>query len=310
MLLFLDSMVLNKSQSANTVSADYDKIAGLFEDLDLYLNRLKILEKDVPHVPELEVALTEVLTSVLVICGICAKFIKMKRIGRMFLPCRFPRAFLRSCAKQLHELNVTYVVDPSKERCRPYPYTWNFFPYLFQRVSFRCQEPSSATDINVPSVKAFRNLVSGEDDELSTAYAHFHKMVEQEQGAVRNATLSTVGQIQAVTGRTDLNTKILMARIESMFVLRSIDLLVLKTIYRSRSCSWTRQSPGKAIDAWLPWKAQRHIRKTSSGHWSVAAENGWISAMVHSKKAINALVSRNSYAFLSLKWPLHQLADL
>lgn len=123
MLLFLDSMVLNKSQSANTVSADYDKIAGLFEDLDLYLNRLKILEKDVPHVPELEVALTEVLTSVLVICGICAKFIKMKRIGRMFLPCRFPRAFLRSCAKQLHELNVTYVVDPSKERCRPYPYT-------------------------------------------------------------------------------------------------------------------------------------------------------------------------------------------
>ncbi|ELR06088.1 hypothetical protein VC83_07746 [Pseudogymnoascus destructans] len=40
-------------------------------------------------------------------------------------------------------------------------------------------------------------------------------MVEQEQGAVRNATLSTVGQIQAVTGRTDLNTKILMARIES-----------------------------------------------------------------------------------------------
>jgi hypothetical protein len=99
----------------------------------------------------------------------------------------------------------------------------------------------SATDINVSSVKAFRNLVSGEDDELSAAYAHFHRMVEQEQGAVRNATLAAVGQLQkestaiqavvreglAITGRTDLNTKTLMASaerwhkyLESMIVLR------------------------------------------------------------------------------------------
>ena len=83
-LVFLDSIILNKSQAANSVSADYDKIAGLFEDLDLYLSRLKILEKWVPPVPELEVALTEVLTSVLVLCGICAKYIKMKRLGETF----------------------------------------------------------------------------------------------------------------------------------------------------------------------------------------------------------------------------------
>lgn len=63
------------------MSADYDKIAGFFEDLDLYLNRLKILEKWVPPVPELEVALVKVLTSVLVLCGICAKYVMMKRIG-------------------------------------------------------------------------------------------------------------------------------------------------------------------------------------------------------------------------------------
>jgi hypothetical protein len=64
------------------VSADYDKITGLFKDLDLYLHRLKILEKWVPPVPELEVALTEVLTSVLVLCAIYAKYIKMNRIGK------------------------------------------------------------------------------------------------------------------------------------------------------------------------------------------------------------------------------------
>ena len=45
-------------------------------------------------------------------------------------------------------------------------------------------------------MKAFRNLVSGEDDELTTAYAYFHKTVEQEGGAVRNATLAGVQQMQ------------------------------------------------------------------------------------------------------------------
>ena len=65
----------------NAVSADYDKIVGFFEDLDLYLNRLKILEKWVPSVPELEVTLAQVLTSVLVLCGICAKYVKTKRLG-------------------------------------------------------------------------------------------------------------------------------------------------------------------------------------------------------------------------------------
>lgn len=55
-------------------------------------------------------------------------------------------------------------------------------------------------------MKAFRNLVSGEDDELTTAYAHFHKMVEQEQGAVRNATLAAVEQLRKETSamRTDV----------------------------------------------------------------------------------------------------------
>ncbi len=74
-------------------------------------------------------------------------------------------------------------------------------------------------------MKAFRNLVSGEDDELTTAYAHFHKMVEQEQGAVSNATLAAAEQLRKETSamhtevsvglataeRTEGNTKTLMA---------------------------------------------------------------------------------------------------
>lgn len=74
-------MIFNKSQTANKVSADYDKIVEVFEDLDLYLSRLKILEKQVRTVPELDVALAQVLASVLVLCGICAKYVKMKRLG-------------------------------------------------------------------------------------------------------------------------------------------------------------------------------------------------------------------------------------
>jgi hypothetical protein len=107
-------------------------------------------------------------------------------------------------------------------------------------------------------VKAFRNLVSGDDDELCAAHANFHKMVEQEQGAVRNATLAAVGQLQkgstaihavvqeglAMTERTDLNTKSLMASTEqlrsyqeSMIFSDSIHFLVTKVIHRSRGCS-------------------------------------------------------------------------
>lgn len=64
------------------MSADYDKITGFFEDLDLYLSRLKILEKDVPLVQQLGKALAQVLRSVLILCGICAKYVKMKRFGK------------------------------------------------------------------------------------------------------------------------------------------------------------------------------------------------------------------------------------
>ena len=84
------------------MSADYDKIAGFFEDLDLYLNRLKILEKWVPPIPELEVALAQVLTSVLVLCGICAKYVKMKRLGNyIFSSMLFPESLHENCLDEM-----------------------------------------------------------------------------------------------------------------------------------------------------------------------------------------------------------------
>jgi len=106
--------------------------------------------------------------------------------------------------------------------------------FLSQRTfpSFGFSDPNknSATDTNISSVKAFRNLVSGDDDKLSDAYKRFHKMVEQEQGAVRNATLVAVGQLQkettaiqvgmreslAITERIDLNAETLMASTERL----------------------------------------------------------------------------------------------
>lgn len=52
------------------------------------------------------------------------------------------------------------------------------------------------TDTNDAPVKAFHNIGSGEDDEITAAYAYFHKSVEQEGGAVRNATLAGVEQVK------------------------------------------------------------------------------------------------------------------
>jgi hypothetical protein len=48
-------------------------------------------------------------------------------------------------------------------------------------------------------VKAFRSLVSGEDADLKAAYDHFHKMVEREEGVVRNAVLVVVTEIKSDT---------------------------------------------------------------------------------------------------------------
>ena len=74
-------------------------------------------------------------------------------------------------------------------------------------------------------MKAFRNLVSRKDNKLTTAYTHFHKIVKQEQGVVRNTTLAVIEQVEiktsaintdirvvsATTKRTEGNTETLIA---------------------------------------------------------------------------------------------------
>lgn len=75
-------MPLTALKTANAVSADYDRVAAVFEDIKSYLHRLKALEHRVPAVPELELVITEVLTSIMVLCGISTKYIRTKRVGK------------------------------------------------------------------------------------------------------------------------------------------------------------------------------------------------------------------------------------
>ncbi|KAJ5154427.1 uncharacterized protein N7500_009866 [Penicillium coprophilum] len=110
-------------QTANSVSADFDKIAEFFRDVEFYLKRLKIMEGKVPLGPELEFVMAEVLKSVLVLCGICVKYTKKKRFA-----------------------------------------------------------------------KALRNLMSGEDDELASAYETFHQMVDREQRLIGTLSLVEMGE--------------------------------------------------------------------------------------------------------------------
>ena len=76
----------------------------------------------------------------------------------------------------------------------------NYLKFLIpiSSISSSGSNKYSATNGNIFSVKTFRNLVSGEDNELTTAYTHFQKMVKQEQGAVSNAALAVVEQSKGI----------------------------------------------------------------------------------------------------------------
>ena len=103
------------------------------------------------------------------------------------------------------------------------------------------------------------------------AYADFHKMVEQEQGAVRNATLASVVQSGktmrimqadmrknlAITEHTDGNAKDLMdstgriyERLEGKIVSGDASFwLASKRISSKGCCFRTRRNPGRVITA-------------------------------------------------------------
>lgn len=67
-------------QTANSISADYDKLEAFFREMDHYLHQLKIYEREeLVMIPELEEAQLEVLVSVLVLFGVGAKYAKTGR---------------------------------------------------------------------------------------------------------------------------------------------------------------------------------------------------------------------------------------
>ena len=129
------------------MSSDYDKIASLFEDLQSYLVRLKVLEGKVPPSPELVAIITEILASVLVLLGFFTKYIQTKRTGK------YPTDSCPVCQSHL----VT----------------------------------------KSPTVKTLRSLVSGEDVDLRAARDRFHKLVEREEGVVRNAIFVSVTEVKS-----------------------------------------------------------------------------------------------------------------
>ncbi|KAK5093560.1 hypothetical protein LTS08_008884 [Lithohypha guttulata] len=66
-------------QTTNKVSADYDNIAEFFEDVQSYLEQLKLLERHVTDSLELQAMTAKVLAAMLVFCGVCVKHIQMGR---------------------------------------------------------------------------------------------------------------------------------------------------------------------------------------------------------------------------------------
>ncbi|KAH7480071.1 hypothetical protein FOMA001_g7651 [Fusarium oxysporum f. sp. matthiolae] len=158
---------------SKSVSADYDKLESFFEDLKSYLTRLSVLENNIPAVPELKAALTEVLISILVLCAICTRYMKTKRISKLLLSPSFLSLVLRQ-PQFISQLEGTKV----------------FLPLLTKL-----------------KVKAFRALLSGEDSELKEAYENLRKAVEREKGVVRNCILLGVeqGKFHARAAVTGIN---------------------------------------------------------------------------------------------------------
>lgn len=90
-------------------------------------------------------------------------------------------------------------------------------------------------------MKAFKNLVHGEDDELSSAYDDFHRKVKQEADATLRSTLAYVGKIDATTEHLDRETKTLVAKsghiyehLERKTISSSPSFSASESIFRSR----------------------------------------------------------------------------
>ncbi len=96
-------------------------------------------------------------------------------------------------------------------------------------------------------MKAFRNLVFEKDDELIVVYAHFHKMIEQEQDAVRNATLIVIKQVKKKTNFMHTDVSVVLAMIKCTKI-------NIKTLMTSTECMHIYLKSKTVSDHFLFWR--------------------------------------------------------
>ncbi|KUL87948.1 hypothetical protein ZTR_03863 [Talaromyces verruculosus] len=71
-------------QSFADVSADYDKIMGFFEFTHRFLDRMTIIDKKMPDLPQFQRCVSRVFSSILKICAIAQKYSAEKRMKKWF----------------------------------------------------------------------------------------------------------------------------------------------------------------------------------------------------------------------------------
>jgi hypothetical protein len=64
------------------VSADYDKLIDIFEQLKSFLDELNVLKGYIPETPEIRRCITDILTSTLILIGLSTKEMRHGRAGK------------------------------------------------------------------------------------------------------------------------------------------------------------------------------------------------------------------------------------
>lgn len=73
------ALSLTFKQTANSVSADYDLLVNFFDELRLFLERLKIVDGRIPDSKDIRRCLVDILVLILKIIGLSVKTMKKGR---------------------------------------------------------------------------------------------------------------------------------------------------------------------------------------------------------------------------------------
>ena len=86
--LLLLTITIHELQTANSVSADYDLLVSFFDELRLFLERLKVIDGHIPNSKDIRRCLVDILVLILKIMGLSVKAMKKGR------GCAFSQVFL------------------------------------------------------------------------------------------------------------------------------------------------------------------------------------------------------------------------